>query len=93
MADIGIDISKHSSDAVTDYLEDSWDYVITVCGGANEFCPTFMGEVSHRLHIGYDDPSHAKGTQDYIWSEFLRVRNEIQRDFKRFYDKTIKPQL
>ncbi|KJF43234.1 arsenate reductase ArsC [Draconibacterium sediminis] len=93
MAEIGIDISGHSSDSVQKFLNDQWDYVITVCGGANENCPAFFGEVKHRLHIGFDDPSHATGTDEFIWSEFIRVRNEIKERFYKLYEEEIKPQL
>jgi arsenate reductase len=89
MAEIGIDISHHTSDSVDKYLSDEWDYVITVCGGANEVCPAFIGKVKHRLHIGFDDPSHATGTDEYIWSEFIRVRDEIKESFYRLYDEVI----
>lgn len=85
MEEIGIDISHHTSDSVDKYLNDEWDYVITVCGGANEACPAFMGKVKHRLHIGFDDPSHATGTEEFIWSEFIRVRDEIKEGFYKFY--------
>ena len=67
----------HIPTSVTDYINDKWDYVITVCGGANETCPAFTGEVGKRLHIGFDDPSDAAGTPDFIRSEFIRVRNDI----------------
>ena len=93
MAQIGIDISHHTSDAVDQYLNEAWDYVITVCGGANEACPTFIGNVKHRLHMGFDDPSHATGTDAFIWSEFIRVRDEIHAGFRKFYDDHIKTQL
>ena len=93
MAEIGIDISHHTSDAVEIYLKDEWDYVITVCGGANENCPAFFGKVKHRLHIGFDDPSHAVGSEEFIWSEFIRVRDEIKYAFYKFYVEKIKPQL
>ena len=93
MAEIGIDISHHTSDAVEMYLKDEWDYVITVCGGANENCPAFFGKVKHRLHIGFDDPSHAVGSEEFIWSEFIRVRDEIKDAFYQFYVEKIKPQL
>lgn len=85
----GIDISHHTSDSVDLYLGEEWDYVITVCGGANEACPTFTGKVKHRLHIGFDDPSHATGTDEFIHSEFIRVRDEIQFAFRQFYDSLI----
>ena len=93
MKDAGIDISHHTSDSVNKYLGEEWDYVITVCGGANEACPAFIGEVKHRLHIGFDDPSHASGTDEFIWSEFIRVRDEIKEGFYKFYVEQIKPQL
>jgi len=93
MKDAGIDISHHTSDSVDKYLKDEWDYVITVCGGANEECPAFFGKVKHRLHMGFDDPSHAVGTDEFIWSEFIRVRDEIKEGFYKLYTEQIKPQL
>ncbi|SFF37127.1 arsenate reductase ArsC [Sunxiuqinia elliptica] len=87
MSETGIDISHHTSDSVEQYLNDEWDYVITVCGGANESCPTFSGKVKHRIHIGFDDPSHAQGTDEFIWSEFHRVRDEIKERFFQFYQQ------
>jgi arsenate reductase (thioredoxin) len=93
MKEAGIDISHHTSDSVDKYLGDEWDYVITVCGGANEACPAFMGKVKHRLHIGFDDPSHAEGTPEFIMSEFYRVRDEIKAGFHKFYTEQITPAL
>ncbi len=93
MAEADINISHHTSDPVEKYLGEEWDYVITVCGGANEACPAFIGKVKHRLHIGFDDPSHATGTEEYIRSEFIRVRDEIKKGFYKFYIEQIKPQL
>jgi arsenate reductase len=49
MQEVGIDISSHTSDSVEKYLDDEWDYVITVCGGANEKCPAFIGKVIQTL--------------------------------------------
>lgn len=85
MAEVGIDISVHTSDSVEKYLGELWDYVITVCGGANQSCPAFVGKVAHRLHIGFDDPSHAVGSPEFIESEFRRVRDEIKERFYQFY--------
>ncbi|MBC8006216.1 MAG: arsenate reductase ArsC [Verrucomicrobia bacterium] len=90
MKEIGIDITHHTSDQVDKYLDQEWDYVITVCGGANENCPAFFGKVKHRLHIGFDDPSHAVGSDEFIWSEFIRVRDEIREGFWNFYQKNIR---
>ncbi len=91
MQEIGIDISGHTSDSVQKYIGEEWNYVITVCGGANESCPAFLGKVKHRLHIGFDDPSHAVGTEEFIWSEFIRVRDEIKEQFYNLYITEIKP--
>lgn len=91
MAEIGIDISNHTSDSVDKYLKDEWDYVITVCGGANEACPTFFGKVKQRLHIGFDDPSDAVGTDEFVWSEYIRVRDEIREAFYKLYVEEIEP--
>lgn len=85
MQELGIDLSKGYPKSVNDFLNESFDYVITVCGGAKETCPIFTGNVKHRLHIGFDDPAEAVGTDEFILSEFRRIRNEINRDFNKFY--------
>ena len=89
MAELGIDLSKNRPKSVNEFLDESFDYVITVCRGAKETCPIFTGEVKHRLHIGFDDPAEATGTEEFILSEFRRIRNEIQRDFTHFYEEHI----
>ena len=91
MREAGIDISHHTPKLVDHYLQDEWDYVITVCDHANETCPMFMGKVKHRLHIGFEDPSKATGSEDFIMSEFRRVRDQIKNEFYNFYIKNIKP--
>lgn len=77
MAEIGIDISSHYPKSVSEYLEQSWDYVITVCGGAKENCPAFSGNVRRLLHIGFDDPDSFFGDEEQVIAEFRRVRDEI----------------
>lgn len=89
MAEAGVDISKHTSDNVNKYLNQEWDYVITVCGDAKETCPIFTGKVKHRLHIGFEDPSEAIGSNEFIMNEFRRIRDEIKAEFRKFYDKAI----
>lgn len=89
MQEEGIDISSHTPQHVGNYLHEPWDYVITVCGGANETCPAFIGNVRHRLHIGFDDPSKSEGTADFILSEFRKVRDEIKGRFYNFFNKEI----
>lgn len=90
MGELNIDISDGQPQHVDAYLDKDFDYVITVCGGANENCPLFMGKVSKQLHIGFDDPAEAKGTEDEILHEFRRIRDEIERDFNTFYKDNIK---
>lgn len=92
MKEVGIDISAQVPVCVTQYLNETWDYVITVCGGAQETCPVFTGRVGQRLHIGFDDPSEVTGTPELVKSEFIRVRNEIKNGFARFYLTEIKNQ-
>ncbi len=93
MEEMGIDIAHHIPINVNLYIGQKWDYVITVCGEANESCPIFTGEVRKRLHIGFDDPSEATGTPEFINSEFHRLRDEIKARFYDFYLNELKPQL
>ena len=87
MHEMGIDISTHTPKSVGIYLNDEWDYVITVCGGANETCPMFVGKVGKRLHIGFDDPAHSTDI-----NEFRRVRDEIKSKLLSFYSSNIQTQ-
>jgi arsenate reductase (thioredoxin) len=90
MAEAGIDISSHTPKHVDNYIQDEWDFVITVCDNANETCPIFTGNVKNRLHMGFEDPSIATGTDEFIWSEFRRVRDDIKIRFLNFYLSQIK---
>ena len=92
MYEAGIDISKNSPKSVDEFLNYEWDYVITVCDDAKETCPVFFGKVKHRFHMGFEDPSHASGTDEFIWSEFRRVRDEIKEGFYKLYNDNIKKQ-
>jgi arsenate reductase len=89
----GIDISDHTPKHVDAFLNDYWDYVITVCDHANETCPVFPGKVRHRLHMGFDDPSTATGSYIEILNEFYRVRNEIRDEFFKLYESELKKKL
>ncbi|HRR92967.1 MAG TPA: arsenate reductase ArsC [Bacteroidales bacterium] len=90
MKEAGIDISKNSPKSVNDFLNDQWDYVITVCDDANETCPVFIGKVKHRLHMGFEDPSKINGPEEFIMNEFRRVRDLIKNEFLKFYTDKIK---
>ena len=85
MDELGIDISDGKPEHVDEYLDTDFDYVITVCGGAKETCPAFIGNVKERRHIGFDDPAEVTGTEEEIYSAFRRIRDEIKTDFSKFY--------
>ncbi|MEE4255610.1 MAG: arsenate reductase ArsC [Bacteroidales bacterium] len=87
MAELGIDISRQRSESITKYLDKAFDYVITVCDGAKESCPVFLGDVKHRIHIGFDDPAAAKGSEKEVMPIYRRVRDEIKSAFTKFYQK------
>ncbi len=89
MNEVGIDISKNEPDDVSKYLDQSFDYVITVCDNAKETCPIFTGKVKHRLHIGFEDPADATGTEEEMIPVFRKVRDEIKKEFYNFYKNTI----
>lgn len=93
MAEAGIDISRHQPKNVDRYINDIWDFVITVCDDANETCPFFTGKVKHRLHMGYEDPSLKTGTEEYILGEFRRIRDKIKNDFFKLYLEKIKQEI
>lgn len=89
MNEIGINLSKNYPKTVDQFISQSFNYVITVCDNAKEACPVFIGNVHNRIHIGFDDPADAAGTEEEILSVFRRVRDEIKRDFFRFYAENI----
>jgi len=90
MQEAGIAISHHKPTLVDSYLADEWDYVITVCDHANETCPLFSGKVENRMHIGFEDPSNATGSEEFIMSEFRRVRDLIRDEFRKFYEENLR---
>ena len=84
MLEAGLDISKNKPVSVDKYLNDEWDYVITVCDNAKETCPVFIGKVKHSLHMGFEDPSNFRGTDIQIMSQFRRIRDQIRSAFYKF---------
>jgi len=90
MHEVDVDISKHKPKLVDIYLNEVWDYVITVCDNAKETCPVFFGKVKHRLHMGFEDPSKSSGSEEHIMNEFRRVRDLIKKEFWSFYIKNLK---
>lgn len=77
MKEIGIDISAHRSKNLSEFDGQNFDYVITLCGSANETCPLYIGGAK-KTHIGFDDPAAAEGSEEDVMREFRRVRDEMK---------------
>lgn len=90
MKEVGIDISEGYPKNVDKFMDSSFDFVITVCDQAKEICPVFIGEVKQQVHIGFEDPAEASGTEEEILTVFRKVRDEIKSSFEEFYNKNIK---
>jgi len=84
MRELGIDLSGNTPDHINKYIDISFDYVITVCDSAKESCPVFTGDVKHHLHIGFEDPADAKGTDDEVLPVYRRIRDEIREKLIQF---------
>jgi arsenate reductase (thioredoxin) len=87
MKELGIDISRQVPEKVDKYINEEWDYVVTVCGGARDECPYFYGKVKERIHMGYDDPAEKIGDEEKVLAEYRRVRDEIKKGFYELYTK------
>ena len=85
MREIGIDISRYRSKSVDEFVNQNFDYVITVCDNANEQCPVFPGQVK-RIHWSFDDPAAAQGDDETRLSVFRRVRDEIRGQLRLFVE-------
>lgn len=83
MAEIGIDISHHRSKHVDEFDGRALDLVITVCGSADRNCPVWIGK-ERKVHIPFDDPYEATGSEEEIMAVFRRVRNEIREQIVSF---------
>jgi SAM-dependent methyltransferase/protein-tyrosine-phosphatase len=93
MKELGIDISGNKPKNVDLFVDEPFDYVITVCGGAREVCPAFTGTVRNRLHIGFDDPADATGNVEAVMAVYRRVRDEIREGFSALYRERLRPEL
>jgi arsenate reductase len=83
MAEIGIDISKHRSKHLREFLDRSVETGITVCGNADQACPIFPGQVN-RHHWGFPDPAKAVGNDDEVLRVFRQVRDDMRRAFEAY---------
>ena len=93
MGELNLDIKNNFPKDVSVFLNDKFDYVITVCGNAQESCPVFSGAVGETLHIGFEDPAEAIGTDEEIMNTFREIRDLIKRDFYSFFITEIREKL
>ena len=77
MAEAGVDISGGVPKAVDQLLDEPWDLVATVCDSAQEVCPAFPRPVE-KIHVSFEDPSFAPGSEEERLRGFRRVRDEIR---------------
>ena len=92
MKELGIDISGNEPKPVGMFLSKTFDYVIIVCNRAKDECPAFTGKAKHRLHIGFEDPADAKGTEAEVMTVYRRIRDEIKAAFQKLYLERIRPE-
>lgn len=88
MQEDGIDISMHTSNNVNEYRDIDFDYVITVCDHAKEVCPYFPSN-AELFHYNFPDPAKAKGTEEEIKGEFVRVREMTKEYCRDFINKHV----
>jgi len=86
MKEDGIDISSHTSNSISEYLNKPFDIVITVCDNARENCPNFPGNLT-KLHKDFPDPAKATGSDEEVITQFRNVRDQIKKFSKEFVDE------
>ncbi|MCK8487490.1 arsenate reductase (thioredoxin) [Paenibacillus glucanolyticus] len=84
MQEAGVDISKNTSDVIDPDILNHADYVITLCGHADEHCPVISNKNVTKWHWGFDDPAKATGTEDEIMNQFRTVRDSIKSRIEQF---------
>jgi len=89
MAEEGIDISGQHAKSIDAFLQERFDYVITVCDDANETCPVFPN-ARHRLHWSFPDPSRAQGTREKRLAVFRAIRDAISARVEEFLTASVR---
>lgn len=89
MKEEGIDIGDNFPKNVDRFTGEAFDYLITVCDDAHEACPVFPGEVRHRMHMPFEDPSNAAGPRESVIPGFRRVRDEMKVALRTLYNEQI----
>lgn len=90
LEEAGIDWSGARSKSITEFLDQPFDYVITVCDRARATCPTFPGS-SNTLHWGLDDPSGVEGTDAEKLAAFRRTQTEVSTRLRPFIEVALRP--
>lgn len=87
MQEAGIDITNHTSDVIDPEILNKADYVITLCGHADEHCPIITNKNVVKWHWGFDDPAKATGTEEEIMVQFRNVRDSIRSRIETFINE------
>ncbi len=93
MQEIGVPIADGAPKNVGQFLDQTFDYVITVCDDADQNCPYFRGKVGKRMHIGFEDPAKATGAEDEILGVFRACRDQIKTRFTELYEQEMRAKL
>jgi arsenate reductase len=83
--ELGLSLDGHYPKNVNDFVDEEFDYLITVCDSARQICPIFTGKVKNKLHIGFEDPADAVGTKEEILDFYRKIRDQIKDKFFGFY--------
>jgi arsenate reductase (thioredoxin) len=84
MQEAGVDIRHHTSDVIDRDILNRADYIITLCGHADEHCPVISNPKAIKWHWGFDDPAKATGTEEEIMDQFRNVRDAIKSRMEQF---------
>ena len=87
MDEKGLDIRNHRSQHLNEFINEPFDYVITVCDRAAESCPLFPGPAK-RIHWGFPDPAGVEGHDEAILTNFREVRDAIERQLRDWVNRT-----
>lgn len=86
MKEAGVDIERHTSDVIDPEILNRADYVITLCGHADEHCPVIHNKNVIKWHWGFEDPAKATGTEEEIMAQFRKVRDSIKDRMAKFVE-------
>ena len=87
MKEVGVDISNNTSNVIDPEILNQADYVITLCGHADEHCPVILNQNVVKWHWGFDDPAKATGTEEQILANFREVRDAIRARIHKFVEE------